>query len=267
VFVIVYLIVGIGIFFYGAVQIGELIVRAELQDWFGRRKMSTALKNMQDHFVVCGLGRTGMAVCQHLADKHRPFVVIERDESALADCVDRGWVCIVGDATEDRHLMAAGLDRAKGLAAVLTNDADNLYVVLSARLIRPSLQIISRATDDASAAKLQKAGADRVISLYDTGALKMAQLLLNPNLEDFFEIFNAQGGQLDLAEIHVAADGPYSGKTLDDTDFSKNGVVIVGIRRKDGELVLPPQGSTPIHVDDWLIAIGKSDAIAQVIPS
>ena len=208
-----------------------------------------------------------MAVCQHLADKHRSFVVIERDESALADFVDRGWVCITGDATEDRNLLAAGLDRAKGLAAVLTNDADNLYVVLSARLIAPDLQIISRASDDTSVVKLQKAGADRVISLYDTGALKMAQLLLNPNLEDFFEIFNAQGGELDLAEIHVTAEGPYSGKTLDDTDFSQKGVVIVGIRRPNGDLVLPPQGSTPIRTNDQLIAIGKSDAIAQVIPS
>jgi voltage-gated potassium channel len=266
-FVIVYLVVGMGVFFYGIVQIGELIVRAELShwDWLGRRRMDMRLKSIEGHYIVCGAGRMGRAVCRHLHEKNHPFVVVDRDESAVEVCQQEGWMVIDGDATDDRSLVEAGVKRARGLAAVLSSDADNLYVVLSARLLAPKLQIISRATDEISAAKMQKAGADRVISLYHTGGMKMAQLLLKPDLEDFFEIFSHEGGELDLAEIHVAADDLFSGKRLEETDFSRMGVVIVGIRRAGGELILPPSGTTEIQVDDDLIAVGKSDAIARMI--
>lgn len=266
-FIIAYLVVGIGVFFYGAVQIGELIVRAELHNWYGRRKMDSALKSMKDHFVVCGFGRTGLAVCRHLAGKQQPFVVVDQDEQILSACRDRGWIGLSGDATSDELLLKANLKSARGLATVLPSDADNLYVVLSARLLCPNLQIVARASDEMSSAKMQKAGANRVVSLFNSGAVKMAQLLVNPELEDFFEIFHSHDIELDLAEIHVTQSGPYSGKTLDDTEFSTQGVVIVGIRRKNGELILPPRGSTPIHVDDQLIALGKSEAISEMVHS
>ncbi|MDH3716742.1 MAG: potassium channel protein [Planctomycetota bacterium] len=263
-FVIVYLVVGMGVFFYGIVQIGELIVRAELShwDWLGRRRMDMTLKSLEGHYIVCGAGRMGQSVCRHLHHEKLRFVVIDRDEMAVAACREEGWVAIHSDATDDRNLIEAGVERARGLATVLPSDADNLYVVLSAKLLAPQLQIISRATDEISAAKLEKAGANRVVSLYHTGGIKMAHLLLKPDLEDFFEIF---GGDLDLAEIHVADDDSISGKRLNETDFSRMGVVIVGIRRAGGELILPPTGSTEIQVDDNLIALGKSDAIARMI--
>jgi voltage-gated potassium channel len=266
-FVIVYLVVGMGVFFYGIVQIGEMIVRAELNHWhwLGRRRMDMRLKSIEGHYIICGAGRMGRSVCRHLHEKNHQFVVIDRDEAAVEACREEGWVAIQSDATDDRCLVEAGVNRARGLAAVLTSDADNLYVVISSRLLAPELQIISRATDEMSAAKLQKAGADRVISLYDIGGMKMARLLLKPDLEDFFEIFTREGGELDLVEIHVAAGDAMSGKRLDQTNFSRLGVMIVGIRRAGGALILPPSGSTEIQVDDELIALGKSDAIARVI--
>ncbi len=223
------------------------------------------LKSIEGHYIVCGAGRMGRAVCRNLHEKKHPFVVIDRDEAIVEDCSADGWIVIDGDATEDRTLAEAGIKRAKGLAAVLSSDADNLYVVLSAKLLAPGLQVISRATDEMSGAKLHKAGADRVISLYHTTGMKMARLLVKPDLEDFFEIFTREGGELDLAEIHVSADDGLASKRLEETEFSRIGVVIVGIRRASGELVLPPSGSTEIRVDDHLIALGKSDAIARMI--
>jgi voltage-gated potassium channel len=264
-FVIVYLFAGIGVFLFGVVQIGEMIVRAELQTWLGRRKMDSALKSVKDHFVICGAGRMGLSVCRHLAEKRLPFVAIDRDEQALHQCRDEEWIALEGDVTDDRTLQEAGIQRARGLATVLSNDADNLYVVLSARLLAPNLQIIARATDEKSAAKMQKAGANRVISVYHTSATKMSQLLVKPDLEDFFEIFTSQGVELDLAEIHVSADGPYTGRTLDETDLSRDGVVIIGIRRANGDLVLPPSGSTTIQADDELIALRRSEAISNAL--
>ena len=264
-FVIAYLVVGIGVFLYGVVQIGELAARAELRSWLGRNRMDSALKAIEDHFVVCGYGRMGRALCRHLREKNLRFVAVDRDQQALDECRMEGWPWIHGDATDDRTLINAGLERARGLAAVLTSDADNLYVVLSARSLVPSLQIISRATDEKSAAKIEKAGADRVISIINTSAAKMAQLMAQPNLEDFFEIIATPRGELDLAEIHVSADGPYTGQALASTKLAQRGVIIVGIRRANGELVLTPSGSEQIKADDRLIALGKSDALSQVI--
>lgn len=266
-FVIVYLVGGLGVFFYGVVQIGEFIVRAELQhlDWLGRKRMDRDLKKMDNHFIICGAGRMGRGVCRQIASKGLPFVVVDRDEEVIQSCHEQEWIAVHGDATDDHILQDAGLDRARGLATVLNSDADNLYVILSARLMAPELPIIARATEEQSVAKMRKAGANRVISLFHTGAMKMAHMLSAPELEDFIEIFTTPDGELDLAEIHVAENDPRAGMTLEQTDFSSQGVVIVGIRRSDGQLILPPAGSTPIQVDDQLIALGKSDSIAKII--
>lgn len=265
VFVIVYLIAGLGAFLFAVVQVGEIIVRAELRDWLGRRRMGIELKSMKDHFIVCGCGRMGRTVCRQLAARKLPFVAIDRDEAALADGQREGWPWLVGDATDDRTLQAAGIDRARGLAAVLSTDADNLYVVLSARLLSRDLRILSRASDEKSVAKMEKAGANRVISLYATGAAKMAQLLTNPNVEDFMEVVTGEGSEVDLAEIHVTRQASYVGRTLAQTDFGPRGVIVVGIRRPSGELLLPPPSTAVIQPDDCLIVLGKAAAIAELI--
>jgi voltage-gated potassium channel len=266
-FVIVYLIVGLGVFSYGLVQLGETAVRTEMSYWLGKRRRSGMLKTMQNHYIICGFGRMGRTLCRQLADKRLPFVIVEKQEGTLAEAQQRDWPWIVGDASDDRTLREAGIERARGLASVLSSDADNLYVVLSARLLSKHLQIVSRASDETSVAKMEKAGANRVISLYSAGAVKMAQMLANPDLEDFIEIFTSHGSGLDLAEIHVTANGPYAGRTLGETDFRTRGIIIVGVRRANGELVLPASGSVMLAVDDELIALGKAEAISEISTS
>lgn len=265
IFIMVYLVVGLGIFFFGIVYLGELAVRAELNHWFGRRRMDSELRLIRNHFIICGGGRMGLALCQQLSAKRFPFVVIDQDDSIVQNCAQSGWHCVVGDATDDRVLQDAGIERAVGLAAVLSTDADNLYVALSARSLVPGLRIVTRAIDESSVPKMQKAGADRVITLFGTSAMKMAQLLANPNLEDFFEVVSSPGTQLDLAEINVADGSEYAGKTLATADLRKHGIMIVGIRRADGTLVLPPEGTDEILVGDNLIALGRSEDIAKIV--
>ncbi len=266
-FVMAFLICGLGVFLFAVVHLGEMVVRAELGNWLRRRGMSSALKSVTDHFVVCGFGRMGRTICRHLVDRQLPFVVIDNDENALSDCEQNGWLCVRDDATDDRTLLDAGIERARGLAVVLDTDADNLYVVLSARLIAPDLQIIARAVDESSAAKMEKAGANRVVSLYATGAATMAHLLINPRVEDFFEIVSASGAPLDLAEIRVSAASPYANQTLEEADFRQRGVIIVAIRRPDGEILLPPPGTAMIRPDDKLIALGQVSAVSQFLAS
>ncbi len=128
----VYLIVGIGTFTYGAVQFGEHAYRAKLHEWLARRKMDTTISSMRGHFIVCGFGRMGRAICQRLAEQGVQFVAVDRDHDALADCREKGWPWLVGDATDDDTLLTAGIRQARALASVLGVDAENVYLTLSA---------------------------------------------------------------------------------------------------------------------------------------
>ncbi|MCA9133500.1 MAG: potassium channel protein [Planctomycetales bacterium] len=267
VFIIFYLIGGLGVFLFALVQLGEMMVRAELRTWLRRRGMNSTLKAAKDHFIVCGFGRMGRTICQHLALRRLPFVVVDQDEDALVECEQQGWPCVRADVTSDRTLLDAGIERARGLAVVLDSDADNLYVVLSARLLQPELPIIARATDESSSHKMERAGANRVVSPFTTGAATMAQLLINPHVEDFFEFVSGAGTTLDLAEIRVSAESPCANRPLMHTDFRSRGVIVVAIRRPDGEILLPPAHSTVIRPDDVLIALGKVSAVAALLAS
>ncbi|RMF37989.1 MAG: potassium channel protein [Planctomycetota bacterium] len=265
VFLMFYLIGGLGVFLFSVVELGEMIVRAELTGWLRRREMTTALKSMHEHYIVCGFGRMGRSICQQLSRHGLPLVVVDHDDQAVSECEQQGWLCVRGDATDDRVLMEAGIDRARGLAVVLDSDADNLYTVLSARLLSPGLQIIARATDQTSARKMERAGADRVVCLYAAGARTMAQFMINPRVEDFFEVVSSAGAAMDLAELRIAPESKYAGKVLKETDFRQRGVVIVAIRRSSGELEIPPSANSRIEVGDRLIALGDAQAISDFL--
>lgn len=264
VFVMGYLIIGLGFFFYGVVQIGEQVIRAELGDWWERRKMQRTIRALDGHYIICGGGRMGRVLARQLSGRGRPFVVIDRDSEKLDRCSREGWLVMPGDATDDTTLSEAGVERARGLASALPNDSDNVYVVLSARLLSPTLQIIARASDEKVVAKLEKAGANRVVSLYTTAASKMAHFLINPHVDQFLEVIGAEGRELDIAEIEIDRESPYSGRTLAETDFTRRGIIIVGIRRSDGSLLFPPPGSSVIGPEDHLIALGKAEVIEEL---
>ncbi len=267
VFVMCYLVLGLGVFTYSLFSLGEMAYRAGLAGWWERRRMDSTLHSMRGHFIICGFGRMGRSVCSRLAEQGVPFVVIDRSDDRVAGARERGWPWLLGDATDDETLTSAGIAHARGLAAVLGEDAENVYLVLSARLLAPKLQIIARAGDEQSVPKLQKAGATKIVGLHETGASKVAQLMLSPNLDQLIQIFQSKGLELDLAEIEVAPGAPYAGQTLDHTDFRSRGVTVVAIRRANGQLLLPPESSSAIHPHDRLIALGRSEAIAGLLKS
>ncbi|MCA8977126.1 MAG: NAD-binding protein [Planctomycetes bacterium] len=265
VFAMIFLVVGLGVFMYGAVTLGEFVVHAQLGAWMGRNKMNATLLRMKDHFVICGFGRFGRSLCEELAGRGLPFVVVESDAEVAAICNEKGWPHLIGDATEDSALRDAGIERARGIACTLPSDAANLYVVLSARLLQKDLQILSRATTEKEAMKLRRAGADRVISLYATGAAKMAQLMANPRVEDFFEVVTSKGKSMDIAEVQVAPSAPYAGRTLAQSGFRDRGIMVVGIRRASGELLIPPEPGNVIDSGDCLIVMGKVGAVQDLL--
>jgi voltage-gated potassium channel len=262
--VIVYLVFGLGAFLYALTQIGEFILRAQLRNVVGKKRMEKKIAKLSQHYVICGYGRMGEALYKNLVEKHESPVVIEKCIEKCTELQNDGVLCIHGDTTDDRILLKAGVDRAKGVAVVLAHDADNLYVVMSSRLLNKDIQILSRASDEKNESKMMRAGANRIVSPYKSGAARMAQLLANPNLDDFIEIFDSKGSEFDLAQIKVDASAAYLNQKLSQSDFTERGIMIVGVRKKGGELLMPPNKDTLIEENDILIAMGKSLAVQEL---
>lgn len=265
-FIMVYLAASIGVFTFSAFTLGSLLVSPGMQAFWMRRRMRKSIEQLSGHHIVCGVGRMGLTIAEYLEQRQKPIVVIDHDQQRLASiCEPRGWLTIVGDATDDATLHLAGVERAKSLAAVLPSDADNVYVVLSSHMLAPKLQIIARAGDTKAVEKLQRAGASRVVSPFNTGAIKMARFMLTPTIEDFLEITDVQGHDLELAEIQITPDNPYVGKSLAETDLHEKGVMIIGIRRSTGERLMPPPLNTRILSGDSLFAFGSAAAVNRLI--
>ena len=265
-FIIFYLMVGIGIFTYCVSQLGQLLVNLQLRGYWERRAMDHAIRKLKGHFIVCGFGRMGRTICRYLNSRNKPFVVIDVDGDRItAACREHGWLYLVGDATDDEVLLTAGILDAKALTTVLATDADNVYVVLSARLLNAKLQIVARASDEKAVDKLERAGATRVVSPFSSGAVKIARFMLNPSVEDFLEITDDHGSQLELADVQISENSPCVGKRLMDTDLRERGVIVVGIRRANGERLMPPPGTAIIESGDCLFAFGSSQAVNEMI--
>ncbi len=265
-FIIGYLLLGLGLFSYTISTIGQRLLSLELHGLLEKRRMEQALSRVREHFIVCGYGRMGQTICQYLQSRGKPFVVIDNNEERLAELRTREqWLCVRGDATDDEVLRRAGIERAKSLATVLPTDADNIYVTLSARLQNDKLQIIARAGDEKAIGKLQRAGASRVVSPFSSGAVKMARFMLNPSIEDFLEVTDEEGSQLELADVAISPQSPFVGRQLLETDLQARGVMIIGIRRITGERLMPPRGTTVIEAGDNLFAFGSSQAVNWMI--
>ena len=264
-FVMIYLVCGLGTFTYAGYQVGAVIVDSELRRILEKRRMDKGISALSDHFVVCGMGRMGTTICEHLTARGQSFVVIDHSTERYDEIGRKqGWLFVHGDATDDDVLTAAGIQRARALATVLPTDADNVYVVLSARMLSSRVQIIARSSDDEAMKKLERAGASRVVSPFSSGAVKMARFMLNPSIEDFLEVADDSDRNLELAEVQVTPGSPYIGKELSQTDLRELGVMVIGIRRSSGERLLPPPGTAVIQAEDSLFVFGNAGAVSRM---
>ena len=195
----------------------------------------------------------------------KPFVVIDQQEELIEESIEqRGWLCLQGDATNDDVLRAAGIEQAESLASTLGSDADNIFVVLSSRMLNSNLQIVARASDDKAIDKMERAGATRVISPFSSGATKMARFMLNPLVDNFVEVADEHDSDLELIDFKVTEQCPYVGKKLSETDFRKKGIIILSIRRESGERLIPPPGTATIQLGDNLFVFGDAVSIGQI---
>ncbi len=261
-FTLILIVFGVGTILYTLNNAARIVIEGEIQEIFGRRKVEKKIKELKGHYIVCGYGRMGMVICKELKEKGARFAVIEK-APMTSDVLDSEMLMVRGDATRDEVLKQAGIERAKGLISVLPTDAENLYVVLSAKVLNPDLSIVARAGEEGSEQKLLRAGADRVVSPYHIGGLRIAHTVLQPSVVDFIE-FATRSGNIDLQmeEIYVREGAGISGTTLDQCGIGRElGIIIVAIKRTGGDMKFNPTFRTVIKPGDVLIALGEKDKL------
>ncbi len=264
-FIMGYLTCGIGVVTYGGVQFTQLLMNTDLRALLERRRMEKDIGQLTNHFIVCGFGRMGETLCEYLESRRQPFVVIDDNPNVFDDVFRaRHWKYLCGDASQDDVLQRAGIQHARGLTTVLPTDADNLYVVLSARLLCPKLQIVARASDDRAAQKMTQAGATRVMNPLSSGAIRMARFMLSPSIENFVEVAESEGVDWEIADVQVPEKSALVGLKLSETGLRDSGIMLLGIRKASGQKIFPPPGNLVIEGGDNLFAFGNSDGVAKL---
>jgi voltage-gated potassium channel len=264
-FATIFMIIGVGTVAYALSSTVQTIVQSEIVATFGERRRYREISKLRDHFIICGVGRVGSRIVRELQRSGKPFIAIESNAAKVAGLIESGAHVLVGDATLEETLRAAGVERAAGLAACLPDDADNVYVVLTARDLRRDLHIVARAVEEQAEPKLIKAGANRVVSPTIIGSHRMAQALIKPALADFMDSITAENLDLGFEQLEVEDASHYVGQKLCDTNIrSELDVVIITIRRHSGEMIFNPSGDATIEAGDALIAIGRADSLAEL---
>jgi voltage-gated potassium channel len=261
------LITGVGTLFYAAVSSVELVVEGTIGGYFGRRRMQAAIGKLSGHYILCGYGRVGRQVAREFTLDSVPFVVVDQGPEIIEECVAEGYLALLGEASNDDVLEEAGIRRAKGLVAAVDSDADNVFVVLSARNLNPKLNIVARASSDESAAKLEIAGADRTLSPYAVGGRRLASLATQPLIVDFLDIVTRgeKGIEFRLEEFGVPEDSFIAGHTIGELRIGeRTGAMILATRNREGTFDTTPSASDRIRAGDTLIVLGTSEQISRL---
>ncbi len=264
VFTIFLILVGVGTALYTFSAVLEVLIDGNIQDLIRRRKMERDIERMDGHVIVCGWGRVGREVAHYLASGNTDLVVVDRDPERLSGTP---YASVCGDVADDATLLEAGLERATALVAALDTDADNLYVTVAAKSMRPGIQIIARARNESSESKLVRAGADRVVNPQQLGGDRMASFVTQPHVVDFIDVVMHDGSlKFRLEELTLSADSPLVGKTLRSAHLrDRTGALVLAIRRPDGRFVTNPSPEDSIEAGDVLITIGTAEQLEALV--
>jgi voltage-gated potassium channel len=263
---ILVVLAGLVLIGYVGAAIVEAIAGDAVTGALAERRRQRAIQRLEDHFIICGYGRVGRRVAQEFRAHNVPYVVLDFSEDAIAAAQEQGDLFIEGNGVEDEDLARAGLERAHGLVASSDSDADNLYITLSARAVRPDLSIVARASDEDAERKLKLAGADRVVMPYATAGRVMANLVLKPQVTAFLDVVTtAEGDDFRLEEIEVRETCAKAGQTLRDLRVrDETGAIIVALRKRDGTFDTTPDPYARIEVGDVLIGVGTPEEIRRL---
>lgn len=261
VFTVVLIFVGLGI---GTVLLGaawQRIVEGQFNRIFNRRKrMQDKIKNLSEHTIFCGYSRLGKQAALELTSAGQVVVVIEQSEERASDAEGAGFLVVRGDATLEETITVAGIRAASRLVTLLPRDSDNLYVILNAREVNPAIKIVTRAEDEVGGRRLKRAGADQLISSYALAARKLADGLLRPQINEFFEVAGNSESGWKIEEIRIPANSKACGQTLGQLALRQRAKVgIAAVISENGELEINPDGGTVVTAGATLIAIGWNE--------
>jgi voltage-gated potassium channel len=266
IFTSVLLLVGVGTAFYTFTLATAIVVEGGLLKRLGRRRVGRMIDDLQQHFIVCGYGRIGTVIADEFTQQQISFVLVERDPARVQQALERGMLAVEADASHEETLKKLHIERARGLVAAVGTDAENVYAVLTARVLAPTLYIIGRAETEDAERKLRRAGADRVVSPYAIGAQQMAQTALRPAVVDFVKLAT-QAGNLDLAmeQIVVTSSSALVGKSLVAATLRQRfGVIVVGIQRAAGKMEFNPSPEAVIRDGDQLVVLGRPESLKEL---
>lgn len=244
----------------------QAMLEFELGKVLGRRRMERELAHLTEHYIICGAGRVGRTVARELRARGKRCVIIEKDAARAQWAMDENIPVLIGTGTTDETLKKARIEHAAGFIAAVTSDADNLYLVLTARGMRPDIKIIARVSEEEATSKLLRAGASQVISPYHFVGNRIVQLFLRPNVLDFIDTaFGTERLDIEIEEIRVRDNSKLVGKSIGDSGIRQQaGAIILAVKRADGTLTFNPPLETSIRAGDFLIAIGAADHLRKL---
>ena len=261
------LISGLGVLAYVVGTLTRTLVEGQLLEVMGRKKLERQIQKLKDHYIICGYGRVGRIICEEIKkSKPTPLVVIDKDSTLTPTIDEHGYPYFLGDATEEQCLLKAGILAAKGLATVLDSEADNVYITLTAKGLNPDLFVLARAGRRGSEKKLERAGADRVVSPHHIGGFRMAQALIRPTVTEFIDFATHDPDiGMNMEEIPVRANSQFSDITLVDSGIRQQfDLIIVAIKKATGEMLFNPASHTRIQIGDTLIALGQRSNLIKL---
>lgn len=243
----------------------QLLLAGELEQILGRQRMTKQIGKLDGHTIVVGLGRIGSILAAELHRHGRPFVVIEKDTDRCLQATERGYLYINGNANDDEILIGAGVDRAQSLISALPNDADNVFITLTARNLNRQLLIVARAEHPTSERKLRQAGADRVVMPSTIGAQQMSRIITRPNTADLMELFAEQGNlNVEMDELHFRPGCRLVGKSIRESEaHHRFGLLVLAVKRLGGGMSVNPQADFRWEAGDIVIVLGKAEEIAR----
>lgn len=264
VFTVVLLVTGVGTVFYAVTLFVARFVESGITHRWEQRRRSRMIDDLRGHFIVCGYGRIGRIIVEELERQAIPFVVVERNPELVHGVLERGVLAVAADASSEDVLRRVHIERARGLIAAVGTDAENVYTVLTARLLRRDLFIVSRAETDDAVSKLTQAGADRVISPYRIGGQHIAQTALRPAVVDFVQLATSSSSlELAMEQIEVAPGAPIAGKSLLEANVRQRfGVMVVSVIRATGT-EFSPAADRRLVAGDKLLVIGPPEDLRR----
>jgi voltage-gated potassium channel len=265
-FTVVILLTGVGTFFYAFTLFMTQLSEGDWTERRQRKRLTRMLEDLNEHFIICGFGRMGEIIAREFARHNVPFVVIDRNAERMHVAMEQGFVAVEADASNEDVLRRVHIERARGLVAAVSTDAENVYAVLSARLLKPDLFIVGRAETDDARTKLKRAGADRVISPYHLGGVQLAQTALRPAVVDFVQLAtSSENLDLNLEQVHIGAGSSLAGTNLLESGVRQRfGVVVVGIRRADGHMDFNPEPEMVMRAGDDLVVLGRAKSLREL---